>query len=171
MFLGNWFSTIFCIFIYSFPDIHLFLINCNLFRFRNRLWTFLTHFYSFTSGFCAFVLVYQTFVLVSTRLPFTSCFYSFTNRFYSFLLIYQSFLLVYLSFQISVLMHEPCPTSNVNKHIIEKSQSSLSISSSRKIRKLQKYQIDLDKQVVPLANLQIYILICFASKCEKNKWI
>ena len=68
--IANWYSTIFCFLICSFLDIHLFLINCNLFRFRNRLWTFLpisvhlllvstrlqfTHFYSFTQGCNSFI--------------------------------------------------------------------------------------------------------------------
>ena len=93
MSLANWFSTIYCIFICSFPDIHLFLINCNLFRFLNRLWTFPTHFYSSTNRFCLFILAYQSLLLVSTRLPFTSRFYSFTI-YQSLLLVYESFLLV-----------------------------------------------------------------------------
>ena len=78
--LTNWFSTIFCILICAFPDIHLFLISCNLLRFCNRLWTFSTHFCSFANRFCSFLLVYQSFLLVSTCLPFTSCLYSFMRR-------------------------------------------------------------------------------------------
>ena len=108
--LVNWFSTIFCIFICSFPDMKSFLINClsiiNFFRFINCLWTFSTHFYWFTNRFCSFWLAYQSFLLVSTLLPFTSRFYLFTSRFYSFLLIYQKFLFVYQSFHILVLTQE-----------------------------------------------------------------
>ena len=83
MSLANWFSTMFCIFICSFPDLHLFLINCNLFWLRNRLWTFSTHFYRFRS----FLLVYQSFLLVSIPLPRTSrlwWFMSCSIRFYLF---------------------------------------------------------------------------------------
>ena len=76
--LANWFSTIFCIFICSFLDIHLFLISCNLFQFRNLFWTFSTHFCSFTNRFRSFLLVYQSFLPVSARLTFVQ----------SFLLIY-----------------------------------------------------------------------------------
>ena len=84
---ANGFSTIFCILICSFPDVHLFLISCNLFRFRNRMCTFSASFCSFTNHFCLFLLVCQSFLLVSTRLLFTSRLYSFMSRsahFYSF---------------------------------------------------------------------------------------
>ena len=87
VFFANWFSTMFCIFICSFPDIYFFLINWNLFRFCNRFLTFSNHSCSFTYGFCSLLLVYQSFLLVSTRLPFTSRLYSFMSRstnFYSF---------------------------------------------------------------------------------------
>ena len=90
--LAIWFSTMFCIFICSFPDIHSFLINCNLLRSRNRLWTFCAHFYSFTTCFCLLVLVYQSFFysalfptcqsFCTLRVAF-SRFFSFTRRFYS----------------------------------------------------------------------------------------
>ena len=89
VFLANWFSPMFCIFIGSFPDIHLFLINRNLFRFRNRLWIFSTHFCSFTNRFCSFLLVYQWFQILSTRLPFTSRLYSFVSRSTHFCLFTQ----------------------------------------------------------------------------------
>ena len=69
--LANWFSKIFCTFICSCPDIHLFLINCYLFRFRNRLWNFSTNFYSLNNPLRLFLLVYQSFLLVPTHLPFT----------------------------------------------------------------------------------------------------
>ena len=85
--LANWFSTIFCIFICSFPDIHLFLIGYNLFRFRQCLLTFSTHFCSFTNCFCSCLLVNQSFLLFSTRLPFIIRLHSLMSRFYSFLLI------------------------------------------------------------------------------------
>ena len=87
VFLANWFRTIFCIFISLFPNLHLFLINCDLFRIRNRLWTFSTHFYLFTNRFCSFLIVYQSFLLV-------------------LFVIYQSFLLVYESFPL-VSTHFP----------------------------------------------------------------
>ena len=115
VFLANWFSTNFCIFIYSFSDIDLFIINCNLLQFLDRLWTVSTHFYSFANRFCSFLLVYQSFLLVSTRLPFASHFCLLTSRFYSFLLIYQTFLVVYQSFHILVLKQEPNSTSYINK--------------------------------------------------------
>ena len=96
----RWISTIFIIFICSFPEFHLVLINCNLFRFVNR---FSTHFYLFTNRICSFLLAYQSFLLLSTGLSIISRFYSFASDFYSFLLIYQSFLLAYQSFHILVL--------------------------------------------------------------------
>ena len=120
VFSANWFSTIFCIFICLLPDIHLFLINCNLFILptSTRLLIVSTTFYSFTI-YQSFLLVYQSFLLVSnhlsdvsTRLPVASYFSAYTRV-------------------ISNFQHK--------KPIIEKSQSSLS-SSGRKIRKLQKYQ-------------------------------
>ena len=86
--LANWFNTVFCIFICSFPGINLFLISCNLFRFRNRLWSFSTYFYLFTNGFCSLLHVYHFLPTVSTCLPFL------TTSFYLFI-IYQSFLVVY----------------------------------------------------------------------------
>ena len=106
--LVNWFSTIFCIFICCFLDIHLFHISRNLFQFRNRLGTFSTNVYSFPNRFCLFLIAYQSFLLVSTHLPFAS-------RFYSFLLIYLTFLLVYQSFHILVLTQEPYANANINK--------------------------------------------------------
>ena len=115
LFSSNLFSTISCIFICSFRDIHLSFTNYNSFWFCNRLLTFSTHFYPFTKRFCSFLLVYQSFLLVSTRLPFISFFYSFASRFYSFLIIYQTFLIVYQSFQILVLTQKSYPTSNINK--------------------------------------------------------
>lgn len=57
VFLGDWFSTIFCIFIYSFPGIHLFLIKCNLFWFHDRVWFLPTQFCTFSSHFSWFLLV------------------------------------------------------------------------------------------------------------------
>ena len=125
VFSANWFSTIFCIFICSLPDIHLFLINCNLFVLptSTRLLIVSARFHLFTSRFYYFLLVYHLPVVftrlrvVSTRLPVASYFSAYTRV-------------------ISNFQHK--------KPIIEKSQSSLS-SSSRKIRKLQKYQVDLDK--------------------------
>ena len=88
MSLANYFSTIFCIFICSFPEIHLFLINCNLFWFCNRLWNFSTHFCFSNNRFCSFLLVYLLFLLVSTCLSLTSRLYMFMSHFFSFLLIY-----------------------------------------------------------------------------------
>ena len=58
----------------------MFLLSCNLLRFRNRLCTFSRH-------VCSFLLFYQSLLQVSTRLPFTSRLYSFGSRsthFYSF---------------------------------------------------------------------------------------
>ena len=80
------FGTIFFIFISLFPDIHLVLINCNLFRFLNRF----------------FLLVCELFLPIFTCLliVYYIRFYMFTSRFYSFLLIYQLFSLVYQSFLI-----------------------------------------------------------------------
>ena len=88
MSLANYFSTIFCIFICSFPEIHLFLINCNLFWFCNRLWNFSTHFCFSNNRFCSFLLVYLSFLLVSTCLSLTSRLNMFMSHFFSFLLIY-----------------------------------------------------------------------------------
>ena len=65
----------------------MFLLSCNLLRFRNRLCTFSRHVCSFTNRFCSFLLFYQSLLQVSTRLPFTSRLYSFGSRsthFYSF---------------------------------------------------------------------------------------
>ena len=87
LYLAYWFSTTISIFICSFPDIHLFLINFNLLQFCNHLWTFSSHFCLFTNRFCSFLLNYQLLLLVSTHLSFTSCLYSFmsrSNHFYSF---------------------------------------------------------------------------------------
>ena len=63
--LANWFSIIFFIFICSFPDIHLFLINCNLFQ-RN----------------CN-VTICELFPPISAHSRIVSArFYLFTSRFY-----------------------------------------------------------------------------------------
>ena len=63
----SWFSTIFCIFICAFPDINLFFINCNLFRFLNYI----------------FLLVCELFLPASTRLLVVSThLYLFSNSFY-----------------------------------------------------------------------------------------
>ena len=94
--LANWFVSIFCIFICSFPDINLFLINRNLFRFRNSLGTFSTHFYLFANRFCLFLLAYHLSVVsacrravllvsthwsdVSTRLPLASHFSAYARK-------------------------------------------------------------------------------------------
>ena len=60
--LANSFSTFFFIFICSFPEIHLFLINCNLIRFGKRLLTLLP--------------IFARLLIVSTRFYFcNSCFY------------------------------------------------------------------------------------------------
>ena len=78
--LTNCNSIFFCIFICSFPDIHLFLINCCLFRFLNYM----------------FLLVFELLLPVSarllislpasTRLLFVSTrFYSFTSRLHYFI--------------------------------------------------------------------------------------
>ena len=89
-FLANWFRTIFCIFICSLPDIHLFLISCNLFVLptSTRLLIISTRFHLFTSCFYYFLLVchlpvvFTRLQVVSTRFyPFTKLFYSFTSRF------------------------------------------------------------------------------------------
>ena len=131
-FLANWFRTIFCIFICSLPDIHLFLISCNLFVLptSTRLLIISTRFHLFTSYFyyfllvCHLPLVYKSFLLVSTHLP------DFSTR-----LPVASYLSAYT---------RAISNFQQKKPIIEKSHSSLS-STSRKIRKLQKCQIDLDK--------------------------
>ena len=49
--LANWFSTIFCIFICEFPDIHLFFISCNLIYFFYRFfYWFVNSFYPSTNN-------------------------------------------------------------------------------------------------------------------------
>ena len=113
--LANWFNTVFCIFIYSFPGINLFLISCNLFLFRNRLWSFSTYFYLFTNGFCSLLHVYHFLPPVCTCLSFTSRFYLFTSCFCLFLLFYQPFLIFYQLFHIVVLTQEPYAISNTKK--------------------------------------------------------
>ena len=66
VFLANSISAIFFIYISSFPDIHLFLINYNL------------------------VIVCKLFLPISTRLLVVSArFYLLTSRFHYFLLVYH----------------------------------------------------------------------------------
>ena len=85
---ANWFSTMFCIFIHTFTNIHCFLSETTCFysftiRFDSFASRFSAHvpFFSYISRFYSFLLVYQSFLpvsahlpVVSIRLPVVSCF-------------------------------------------------------------------------------------------------
>ena len=110
-FLANWFRTIFCIFICSLPDIHLFLINCNLFVLptSTRLLIVSARFHLFTSRFYYFLLVYHLPVVFTRLRVVSTCFYPF----------YQTFPLVYQSLHILVLTQESYPTSNIKNLLLK----------------------------------------------------